>query len=267
MSRTDADRTYASSSRARTILALLGVAVVVGGVSVGLTLAATDQASTPVAHVQNLSFGVFDTYRRADNAVSLGQSDSGKSWVSRIGTWGVKGGEAYVATPKPRRYNLAVVDMHTGDGTVQVTLAQVVEGAGLVFRYQNSLNYYALVAAPKFATWGLQRVYHGKVSSLGRLGLVPVQNQTTISVLLRGPEIDIAVDGQLRKSFADNVVLETAPYVGLIAFGSGGRNVRWVNFVASAAAPAPPPPAPRAAGAPRPQTAPARPRPTTTSRT
>jgi hypothetical protein len=272
---TDAERAYELSSGARTFLALLVVSVVVAGVSVGLTLVATGQASTPVAHVQNLSFGVFDTFRRADSPTSLGQSDSGKQWIPRVGTWGVKGAEAYLATPKSRRYNLAVVDTHTGDGTVQVTVARMVESAGLVFRYQNSLNYYAIVAVPKFATWGILRVDHGKLASIGRLGLVPVQNQTTISVLLRGTEIDVAINGQLRRSFANNTLLQTAPYVGLIAFGSGGRNARWVNFVASGAAPAPPAPAPRPAGtaprpagtAPRPQTPTTRRRPTTTART
>jgi hypothetical protein len=268
MGRTAADRPYAASSRARTILALLLVSVVVAGVSVGLTLVATGQTSTPVAHVQNLSFGVFDTFRRADSPTTLGQADSGKRWIPRVGTWGVKGGEAYVATPASRRYNLAVADMHTGDGTVQVTLARMVESAGLVFRYQNILNYYAIVAVPRFATWGVLRVDHGKLASIGRLGLVPVQNQTTISVVLRGTEIDVAVNGQLRKSFANNTLLQTAPYAGLVAFGSGGRNARWVNFVASGAAPAPPAPAPRPAGtAPRPRTPTTRRRPPKTART
>jgi hypothetical protein len=232
------DRNLGLPPRVRWAAALIAALAIVVFASVGLTLLATHHRSTTGNKVKNLSFGVLDNFRRGDSTTSLGHADSGQRWSLRVGTWGVKNEEAYVAIAKPRGNNLAVINMHTGDGTVQVTLAHLVSGVGLVFRYGSNLNYWAVTAAPSFGTWAVERVERGRRTMLGNLGPVSVHSETTVSVHLRGPVIDVAINGQVRKSLT-NPSLQTLPWVGLIGYGDGARAARWTNFVASAAAAAP----------------------------
>jgi len=224
----------------RLAVVAIAIAIAVGSGAVGALVWGSGSTNRSVA-VRNLAYGVVDTFNRNDDATKLGVTDSGQRWFSVSGTWGVTGGTAYVARPG-NGYNLSVVNMHTPDGNVQVTLKKLVAGAGLVFRYHNPFNYWLVSASPKLATWAVQRVENAKLVTVGDLGVVPVQDETTVSVRLSGPQITVAIDGQVRKSFVSGLyqgLYQSDTWAGLVGYTKLAGAARWSDFVASGAAPAP----------------------------
>jgi len=173
--------------------------------------------------------GTADPFDRPDDPSSLGAVPEGPPWRAEAGTWGVVAGQAAVTTPA-QGHSLAVVPLGGGDGTVQVRLAKVVNGAGIVFRYQDPLNYWAVVAVPYYATWAVSKTVGGHTSGMGSTGLSAVQDGTTVAVRLVGGTIDVAVEGQVRRTVAD-ADLRRAPSVGMVApAGTGASDARFDDF-------------------------------------
>ena len=189
----------------------------------------THKARTSATRSQ--SRGVFDSFRRADSASSLGTADNGSKWVTASGTWGIRQNAAYVAAPAKAR-DLALVDMGGKDGFVQVTASAVKPGAGLLLRYQNLSNYLALVAVPRYGTWNLQRVVDGKEDVIGNMGIAAIRDGTVISVRLDGPTAEVSIDNVRLKSFTVPDV-RGATGAGLIAIGDQAGAARWRDFVAT----------------------------------
>jgi len=185
------------------------------------------KARKPAAH--SAGRGVFDSFRRADSASTLGVADNGSTWTAVSGAWGIQRNTAYVAAPAQAR-NVAFVDMGGKDGFVQVTASVVKPGAGLLLRYQNPSNYLALVAVPKYGTWNLQRVLNGKEDVIGNMGLAAIRDGTVISVRLDGPTAEVSIDNVRLKSFAVPDV-RGATGAGLIAIGDQAGAARWRDFV------------------------------------
>ena len=182
-------------------------------------------------------FGAKDNFDRSDSSTRLGTSQSREAWVAAAGTWGVKDHQAYVVKPKAKGYSLAVLNMHTGDATVQVTMPKIAAGSGLVFRYRNVFNYWTMTASPKVATWVLAKVVGGKLTTLGGIGVAQTKDGTVISVQMGGGSLSVSVNGQLRKTFSDGD-LQGEPRVGLVGFAKAAGTARWRNFIASGQAPA-----------------------------
>lgn len=227
-------RQFPPARLAATIVALV-VAVGVVAVVIASVRHPSSPARQPTVAPSPLrgTVGVLDTFARADSSGDLGKAESGQAWRSVQGTWGVQAGAARLVRGAALKRDLVVADMGASDGFVQVTQKVSAAGAGLVFRYRNEFNYWVVRAAPRFATWTVEKIVAGKAVPLGNLGATPANDGTTVSVSLQGSQIDLFVDGFRRRTISD-ADLERETFVGLSAFGEGVTAARWSNFLASA---------------------------------
>ena len=144
--------------------------------------------------------------------------------------WGVQEGQASLAGADAGRRAVAVLGLGTSDGSAQVTVAKVVAGGGLVFRYRDAFNYWALTAAPKFGTWNIQKIVDGQTINLGNVGRAPVVDNTTISAKFQGDHISFQVNGADVKSL-DDPTFATERFVGMVGVADDEHAVRFDNFV------------------------------------
>ncbi|MBW3641301.1 MAG: hypothetical protein KY447_00140 [Actinobacteria bacterium] len=192
--------------------------------------------------------GLLESFARPDDPNTLGAVPSGPAWSNATGTWGIAGEQAYVASPSTGR-NHAVVDLGQPGGAVEVKLNRLTEGAGLVFRFQDPENYWAVVAAPSYATWAVVKVVEGNEEVVGNTGLSPIANGTTIGVRMNDTTIEIVLDHRVVTNIADET-LRAASNAGLTAQSMPGvdaASARFDDFVlglpegTETALPAPPP--------------------------
>lgn len=172
--------------------------------------------------------GTVDPFERPNQATDLGTMPDGPAWFPDTGTWGISDGRVYLSAPVNGR-NQAVVDLGQSDGAVQATLPKVVNGAGLVFRYRNPFDYWAVVAVPAYATWAVVRIQGGQEKVVANTGLSPVADGTTVAVRLTGDVIDIVFDTRLTRTITD-VAVGTATKVGLTAQAMPGVDAASARF-------------------------------------
>lgn len=140
--------------------------------------------------------GTLDSFERPNDAQSLGSIPNGPMWFADAGIWGISNGQAYVSGPDDGR-NHAVIDLGEQDGAVRAQLNRVVNGAGLVFRYQSPFDYWAVVAVPAYATWAIVQVVDGEELVVDNTGLSPIADGTAVAVRMEGDSIDIAFNGRV----------------------------------------------------------------------
>lgn len=169
-----------------------------------------------------------DAFDRDDSSSTLGRTPAGARWLTPSGTWGVSAGQAYVAVPAAG-HDIAVVGPAPRDGAVQVRLSRVSPLAGLVFRYRDPSDYWAVVAAPDYATWAIVRVEGGQETVVGNSGFVSTGDGTTVGARVRGADVTVLVDGR------PTTTLTTGPpgdtdQVGMVATGSEANQARFDDF-------------------------------------
>ena len=171
---------------------------------------------------------VADSFDRA-NADSLGEAETGQTWISEMGTWGIKGNAAYVVEPREEGFRqVALLDTETvymNQGSVMVDFKNAVAGSGIVFRYNNPFNYYALVAQPGGANWKIEQIVGGKSTNLG---LVPAPSTGAVSmtVQLRGFFFDVYA-GDRAVASVKGEALPLAGGVGLYATATAIEQGAW----------------------------------------
>ena len=158
-------------------------------------------------------------------------------WGAAIGSWAAERGVARVVSPASEGGvpALVIAGTQTADGLVQVTMSQVTNGSGLAFRLKTAANYWALVAAPPFATWNLVKVVEGEAETVGNVGVAPVAAGTTIGVMLDGDDIRVMIDGRVRLTLSDRTHND-GTWIGLVAQGGPVTEARWDDVLVMAAA-------------------------------
>lgn len=202
------------------------IALAVVGVLVGR--ASPPNTSGPQALVVAANAEVADQFNRTDST-TLGRPRKAR-WATGAGEWGIRDGTAYVVS-NAADPAIAVVQASGADGVVQVTMATAANGCGLVFRYRDPANYWALTAVPGYATWNLERVIDGKTVIVANTGLSATKSGTVVTVRMRGDLLELFVDGKLAKQVKDRA-FQTADRVGLLGRGPGATQARWDGFLA-----------------------------------
>ncbi len=177
-----------------------------------------------------VSASVADSFGRP-NADELGATDTGQPWSVVSGEWGIREGQVVVLGPEDPTPKLAVVNTKSAEGTVEVTLSQVVAGAGLVFRYKGPRNFWSLTAAPGSATWQVRQVVDGEPVLAESVGLASVDNGTRAGVLLDGDTATVYINGTAVAELVG--IASDATQAGLIASGVEAPAARWDNFQVS----------------------------------
>lgn len=177
--------------------------------------------ATPVAPPR------LDTFDRPDDSSRLGGTVGAARWRTPAGTWGTRGRKAVVDQLGAGR-SLAVVDGERSDGIVQVQVDEVGTGAGLVFRYRDPTNYWAVEAVPNYATWTVVKVVGGVSRVMADSGPTGTAAGTVVNVRMEGDRIDVVVGSQ-SITVVDGTFRD-ATMVGMTASGAGGTTARFDDF-------------------------------------
>lgn len=172
---------------------------------------------------------IVDSFSQPDSVFSLGSAPGVGPWNAAAGIWGLDRHRAYVAGPAADDTNIAVLRLGPGRAAAQVTMAHAVQGAGLVFRYRDPRDYWAVVDVPAYATWSVVKVIHGRTAGAGDTGLSPVGDGTTVAVRLQGAELEILFGTRVVRTLVDPT-LDDANMVGMIARGEDAGSARFANF-------------------------------------
>lgn len=227
---------------------LVAVAVVLAVVAVGAWVLVgsrkKDESSTRTGNTvpagEELP-AIRDDFDRPDNATTLGKTTTGEDWEAVTGTWGVKDKQAYVAaknTGGPR--NMAVVDLGSGDGSVQAKMAKLVDGWGLAFRVRGPNSWWAIKAVPKVGTLNVVKFKDGDEVRVDNVGLVKFDDNTTIRVEFVGDLITVFVNGNPQRTFKDSYLMANGTKAGLFVEGPAVTDARWSEFVARKGSNGPP---------------------------
>lgn len=172
-----------------------------------------------------------DDFDRQDGSV-LGTSDSGQAWNLVAGEWEIDEGAATVAEGASAA-NVATLDLTSGNHQASVRVDRVVNGAGLVFRFQGPRNFWAVQVVTGSGTWNLVRVSDGEATTVENLGLQPIADGTVIGVEARGDRIEVTVDGTAAAVIRDDSHLDAVGVGLLVPSGEPATEVRFDDFDAA----------------------------------
>lgn len=176
---------------------------------------------------------VVDTFDRAD-ADDLGSADTGEEWSTASGSWAVVNEQA-ASTDARARPAIAVIEGGTANRLTEASMMVVESGAGIVFRYRDPQNYWAMTADPEVGSWIITRVADGQDSVIAEVAGATADG-TAIGVAQRGPELQILVDGQERTRITDPTLSGQARS-GLISPAGAAGDARWDRFYVGNIAP------------------------------
>jgi len=174
------------------MMSVLGVVVVIAGLIIafprGDNGSTTDYGSTKV-------FDDFSTVGELEGRM-LGEKSLGLNWRVVSGDWSVESGEL-LATPKSIS-SMALIDLGSLPRSFEVDFRAVTGYSGIVFLYEDDLNYWKLIAMKDFATWNLVQVVNGGAPQFkGNTGLTKVRD-VKVSILLNEQELSVLIDGEER---------------------------------------------------------------------
>lgn len=180
---------------------------------------------------------IVDGFDRDDSNTTLGTTDTGEKWEAVSGTWGIKDQQAALITPNdegPR--SIAVLDMKSPNGTIQVTGSTITNGWGLVFRYRSPFNYWYITGSRDTASYTIVKASNadGEITNetVEQINLANTKDGAVVKVELIGSAINVYVDGTLRATVNDEHNLN-ATKVGLLAAGEAPKDARWDDFTAT----------------------------------
>jgi hypothetical protein len=87
---------------------------------------------------------VADGFNRADNASSMGNTNTGQAWQTLAGTFGIQSNQAYLAVGVAGNISLAYVNSGIANCTIEATFVIINQGVALVARVTDLLNYLSL---------------------------------------------------------------------------------------------------------------------------
>lgn len=195
-------------------------------------LAWTKYAGNPVTPLSSLAG---DAFNRADSASSLGVTDiGGLSWVADVGTWGVTGKKAYLATSSGAGPNAAYVDVGTADVVITMTLAawQASDYPRLIARYTDIGNHILLQGSNT-----AYQLYKRVANTYTQLGSDYTYTPTAgdvIKLVCSGNNFTVYVNGVSRITATDSFN-NTVTKHG-ISVGGNATTPRFANFSIGAAA-------------------------------
>jgi hypothetical protein len=156
-----------------------------------------------------------DTFTRPDSTTTLGATDTGQTWSTLVGTWGISGGAGYASAAPD--YSFAVFDAARADYTLSVRVPVTAATLGLVFRAVDAQNLWTWESSGMYKTVG--NVATQFFASGGWVA------GDTLSVVCSASNVSGYKNGVLMGSVTD-AALQTATKVGIYV-GPGATGVRF----------------------------------------
>lgn len=181
--------------------------------------------------VSAASLPVTDTFNRADSASSLGTASDGiHAWTARTGTWGISSNQAYspsIGSGPGYTGSVATVNAGTGDGFLRLTLPTMrstVDGAGIVFRYTDTSNFWVARYAFTSVQVHILKIEAGSLSTFASAAFAAATaaDGERLMVELNGTSINLYVEDQLLISTTSSFN-QTASDHGLFLTQTGTR--------------------------------------------
>jgi len=198
---------------------------------------------------------ISDDFNRADSESDLGQTPTGVPWTATKGKWKIESGQvaAYIDQDKEflskkgwyvtKYIGAGVDDLMTvvpsaANGFVQVTMTEPGQWSGLVFRYQDTLNYWKLATDVRGQQWVVSHWINGVQSGFRVIPEAPMSGDV-IRVRTRQHRIGISINGVLKLAVSDST-LRNALGAGLLGYAGtdghdqAGLKARFDDFSATA---------------------------------
>lgn len=156
------------------------------------------------------------------------QSFSSPPWRVVDGAWQAANEQAFFSAQGSKTH-IAVLDVGIPVEAAQVRLAAVGDGSGLVFGYRDPGDYWAVTAAPAYATWTVVHVAHGVQTQGGNLGLSSTDAGSILAVVIRDGTADIGLDGKVERVVSDPTLRGTAT-AGVGVAAAGAARTRFEDF-------------------------------------
>lgn len=137
---------------------------------------------------------ITDSFNRANSTTTMGDTDTGQTWVPNSGTWGIENNLAYCLS-SPGAQATTVVQSSVSDCTIQFTMA-VSGDAGVCFRSTDDNNHFITNNGSLFRKQG------GGFTSLGSTG--GYANGDVLKVVLSGSSITVYRNGSSVLAVSDS---------------------------------------------------------------
>jgi hypothetical protein len=171
-----------------------------------------------------------DAFNRAGAVDGLGAGPGFYRWQVEGGTWTIIEGQA-AATGHEGFATFATVDGGTGDGTAEVKVRKLYDGAGLVFRYEDPDNFWAVLAVPDYSNWHVLRVVDGD-GALEPVEIIlgPTADDTRVAVRASGDRIEVIINGEVKATIDDGALADATRW-GIAMKGPDTQSARFDDFV------------------------------------
>ena len=164
-----------------------------------------------------VSTAITDTFTRANNATSLGSTETGQPWTALSATWGITGNAAYIASGVAGN-TLATVNAGRANFTAQLTNSIVTaQYPGMCFRVTDINNFWAWYRSASNA-YTLSKIVAGTQTNVASATLTAA-NGDVLQVVTSGSSISCTVNGANLTSTTDTFN-STATGVGMFSYGA-----------------------------------------------
>lgn len=165
-------------------------------------------------------FEATDTFTRGDAPDTLSSATSGQQWITAIGTAGITSNTAYFSA-LTGGVGVAYLRCAAG-GDFQVTVSTVVLNCGLIFRVQDSLNYWLFVPVPGFNQWKLYLVANGSGTLKATVSGTTAAG-TVAKVRCEGSTITTYINGTVTGSPITDTTYQYAQFAGMRSVSTSAR--------------------------------------------
>lgn len=167
---------------------------------------------------------VSDTFDRADNATTLGNAETGQTWLY-TGVWGIDTNAAEMQSGSGTVLH-SYVESGISDGTVSVKFLELNNENRLVFRLQDATNY--LTVHARASDYAIKKVVSGTTTTLQTIAQQPVAGDI-VKVELNGSTVKVFVNG-VEIASRTETTFQAATKHGFATYGGVSPKTRFDNF-------------------------------------
>ena len=164
-----------------------------------------EQGATTPPPEPTFNILISDSFNRADNATTIGKTDTGQVWIVEDGTFGISANKVKLFAGAKSYYSMAVVDPGRSNCTIKLDVTYYTnQSAGIGFRASNKTDF--LQFAIDSSGVSLKRYTNYTSTVIGTpYAFTPVNGTTyKLSVKLAGNSIIASLDGVERISVTDS---------------------------------------------------------------
>jgi hypothetical protein len=127
---------------------------------------------------------------------------------------------------------MATAEASGEDGSIEVVMARVIAGSGVVFRYVDPTNFWTITASPSDGTWRVERVVDGLASEMAVFP-GPALDGTVVRVFFEEDKLKFTIDNFLKDEIMSPVHAAAGGF-GFVAAGPDAQAAAWDSIIVRA---------------------------------